>query len=105
MPLTEERKYNIALVINELLVNSFEHASPSKKAPVIFKATMKNGCLSICITDRGTGFAHDSMCSHMPEDEETLLRERGRGLTLVRALCQDIRYNGLGNSVEVRIAL
>lgn len=103
--LTEERRYDITLVINELLANSFEHAGSSEKDPVWLETDLKDGCLTINITDRGYGFAYDNVCTHIPKQEEMLLKERGRGLKLVRALCQQIRYNRVGNSVTVTIAL
>ena len=102
-PLNDECRFNISLVINELLVNSFEHTKPSKKAPVVFKAGIKNGLLIISITDSGSGFEYEKACPSITS--ESLLKERGRGLTLVRALCQEICYNSIGNSVEVKIAI
>lgn len=101
--LSDERSFNVSLVINELLVNCFEHAKPTMKSPVIFKAGLKNGYLVISVTDDGSGFEYEKVCAGMPAD--SLLKERGRGLTLVRALCQEICYNSLGNSVEVKIAI
>ena len=103
--LTDERRYDVALVINELLVNSFEHANPTKNAPVIFKASMTNGCLNMCVIDQGEGFSYDRLHEGHTCDESALMRERGRGLMLVRALCQEICYNGTGNCVEVKIGL
>jgi anti-sigma regulatory factor (Ser/Thr protein kinase) len=102
-PLSDERRYNIALVLNELLVNSFEHARPTSASPVFVKAEYSGGTLRIGVTDGGDGFAH----AQIGEAEEIngSLGERGRGLKLVRALCSDIRYNDCGNSVEVFIAL
>lgn len=100
--LSEERRYDIKLVINELLVNSFEHAQPTKQSPVVFRAGLKSGQLRIGVTDGGRGFSHESLVS---DNNDLLYRERGRGLMLVRALCQEIRYSGRGNSVEVKIVL
>jgi anti-sigma regulatory factor (Ser/Thr protein kinase) len=102
-PLSDERRYNIALILNELLVNSFQHARPTPASPVYVHAEVSDGTLRIGVTDGGAGFTH-SQLDEAP-DEDSLLRERGRGLKLVRALCSDIRYNDAGNSVEVFIAL
>ncbi len=105
--LTEEHRFNIALVINELLVNSFEHAKPSPRTPVIFAAGMHGRSLSIGVKDGGQGFEFDQAIEQVsqPVDEGALYAERGRGLRLVQALCQEINYDGRGNSVEVKIAL
>jgi len=104
-PLTDECRFNISLVIKELLANCFDHTMPSKNAPVIFKAGLKNEFLTIGVTDSGGGFEYEKVCANIGTDDDALLKERGRGLMLVRALCQDISYNGVGNSVEVKIAL
>ena len=104
-PLTDECRFNISLVIKELLANCFEHAMPSKNMPVELKAVLKNDLLAIGVTDGGGGFEYERVCGNISTDEDALLKERGRGLTLVRALCQEICYNSVGNSVEVKIAL
>ncbi len=105
--LSEERRFDIALVINELLVNSFEHAAPSSKTPVILAAGMRGNSLCIGIKDGGEGFEFDRAMERLarPVDEDGLYKERGRGLRLVQALCQDMNFGGRGNSVEVRIDL
>ena len=100
--LTDERRYDITLVINELLVNSFEHARPTEQCPVVFRAGVGDGQLRIGVTDGGCGLAYEMITNGV---DDMLYRERGRGLKLVRALCQEIRYNGCGNSVEVKMAL
>ncbi len=100
--LSEERRYDIALIINELLVNSFEHAHPTAKLPVFFRADIVGNKLCIGVIDGGSGFAHAEPAHR---NHDVLLKERGRGLMIVRALCEDIKYNLSGNSVEVKIAL
>jgi anti-sigma regulatory factor (Ser/Thr protein kinase) len=106
-PLTDEHRFNIALVINELLVNSFEHANPSPKAPVVFAAGMHGNRLSIGVKDGGQGFEYGDVLTRLeqPAAEERLFEECGRGLRLVHALCKEIVYSGSGNSVEVRMDL
>ncbi len=105
--LSEERRFDIALVINELLVNSFEHANPLTKTPVILAAGMNGNSLRIGVKDGGEGFEHGQALEQLalPVDDEGLYKERGRGLRLVQALCQDMNFGGRGNCVEVRIEL
>ncbi len=102
-PLSDERRYDIALILNELLVNSFEHARPTSRNPVFVQVDMVDSILHIGVTDSGSGFEYAKQSA--PDEADTLLMERGRGLKLVRALCSDIRYNDAGNSVEVSITL
>jgi len=103
--LNEERRYEIELVLNELLVNSFRYAKPSDSEPVILAAEVEDGKLIISVTDGGGGFEYKMSHDGMSEDSIALYRERGRGLMLVRAFCEEIRYNIKGNSVEVEMAL
>lgn len=103
--LNDESRFNISLVIKELLVNCYKHAVPSKNAPVMLNAVLKNGLLTIGVTDGGNGFEYEKVCANISTDEDALLKERGRGLMLVKALCQEICYSSGGNSVEVKIAL
>ncbi len=100
--LSEERRYDIMLVINELLVNSFEHAQPTEKTPVVFRVDIVDSELHIGVSDGGKGFEYEPKAA---QTDEALYRERGRGLMIVRALCEDIKYNCCGNTVKVRIAL
>jgi anti-sigma regulatory factor (Ser/Thr protein kinase) len=102
--LSDERKYEIELVLNELLVNCFRHANPSAELPVELAAGVDDGKLFICVTDCGAGFEYKKAFDET-SDVKTLYRERGRGLMLVKAFCEEIRYNLKGNSVEVEIAL
>lgn len=106
--LNEERKYEITLVLNELLVNCFDYAKPSVQEPVILLTCLHDGRLSMRVTDNGQGFEYDNKKTSNYEklvNEDTLYRERGRGLMLVKAFCQEVNYNEKGNSVEVKMVL
>ncbi|MGI5849907.1 MAG: ATP-binding protein [Christensenellales bacterium] len=107
MPLNESRRYEVALVLNELLVNCFTHAAPSETEPVLLAASIIDGILSIRVTDNGDGFEYEKKINALERhtDEDGLFRERGRGLMLVKAFSQEIKYNLTGNSVEVTIVL
>lgn len=105
-PLCDEKKYEITLVLNELLVNCFKYTKPSAASPVILNTNICDGRLVIRVTDNGDGFEYEKCVDGLQKPgEDVLYRERGRGLMLVKALCQDIKYNGSGNSVEVKIVL
>jgi serine/threonine-protein kinase RsbW len=101
--LSAECRYNIELVLNELLVNSFKHANPSAFDPVVLLAGVSDGKLTVSVTDNGSGFKYKEESESGSSD--MLMMEYGRGLMLVRAYCDDIKYNLKGNSVEVEIAL
>jgi serine/threonine-protein kinase RsbW len=101
--LSAECRYNIELVLNELLVNSFKHARPSVTEPVVLLAEVAEGKLTVNVTDNGNGFKYKE--AQKPSEPDMLMMEYGRGLTIVRAYCDNLKYNLKGNSVEVEIAL
>jgi anti-sigma regulatory factor (Ser/Thr protein kinase) len=105
--ISEQKKYEISLVVNELLVNCFKHANPAVMGPVVFDASSHGGQLDIRVTDSGAGFAYRRHVDDLEENkgDMRLLSEHGRGLILVEAFCQKMIFSGRGNSVQVTIAL
>ena len=104
---SDKKRYEITLVINELLVNCFKYTQPSRETPVVLDAYTRGGQLDIRVTDGGQGFEYERRVHHIEKTtrDERLYSESGRGLILVEAFCQEMIYNGSGNSLEVKIAL
>ena len=107
MALSEARKYEIKLVMNELLVNCFDHADISGKKTVVLGVFIKESKVRIRVKDNGKGFEYEYTHRSLknPINEKRLYAEGGRGLMLVDAFCDTVQYFGNGNSVEVSIAL
>ena len=105
--LSEARKYEIKLVMNELLVNCFDHSCPKDKQTVVLRVSAKTDKVRIHVKDNGQGFEYEYTNKRLadPMSIERLYSESGRGLLLVNAFCDNIKYFGNGNSVEVNIAL
>lgn len=105
--LTEARRYEIKLVMNELLVNCFDHANTSGKRTVVLRVFAVKDKVKISVKDNGQGFEYEYTHKNLkkPLDEKRLYAEGGRGLMLVDAFCETVKYYGNGNSVEVSIAL
>ncbi|WP_439134316.1 ATP-binding SpoIIE family protein phosphatase [Pseudomaricurvus sp.] len=55
------------------------------------------GVLSIRVQDSGSGFEHEENINNTLESKEY----SGRGIPLLRSLCDSLSYNDLGNQVEV----
>jgi len=53
--------------------------------------------LTIVVEDSGNGFDTTSVNSNKPNNEEPI----GRGITLLKGLCENVSYNDIGNQVEV----
>lgn len=105
--LTEARRYELKLVMNELLVNCFNHANPEGKKTVVLRVFIVNDKIMIRVKDNGQGFEYEYTHNNLkqPLDKKRLYAESGRGLMLVNAFCETVKYYGNGNSVEVSIAL
>lgn len=105
--LTEARRYEIKLVMNELLVNCFDHANTNGKRTVVLRVFAVKDKVRISVKDNGQGFEYEYTHKNLkkPLDEKRLYAEGGRGLMLVDAFCETVKYYGNGNSVEVSIAL
>lgn len=61
------------------------------------------GCdvLRIAITDSGPGFAHPGALACTTDPNCAKHRWRGRGIAMLRALCEELTYTGAGNAAEV----
>ncbi len=58
--------------------------------------------LDITVRDSGPGFDYEDYVSPFLDENR---RPHGRGIALVRSLCQEVVYSGCGNSVLARYAL
>ena len=52
------------------------------------------------VSDEGSGFDFDSVPD--PTSPENLLKMGGRGVFLMRQLCDDIRFHDNGSTVEIQ---
>ncbi|MDB5865990.1 MAG: response regulator [Betaproteobacteria bacterium] len=57
--------------------------------------------LSIVVKDTGPGFDHESAMAH----EAGIDAPYGRGIGLLKRVCEDVEYRGVGNEVEVLFAV
>ena len=90
--------FDIKLAAQEAVVNAAEHGNksdPEKQVHVTCEAT--DGAITATVRDEGCGF--DPACVPDPTLPENILRESGRGVFLMRNLCDDIRFNKTGNEV------
>jgi CheY-like chemotaxis protein len=91
---------NVKLAVVEALTNAMEHGNQwdeSKRVKV--HAHIARNRLEVTITDQGAGFDHQNQID--PTMEENLLSERGRGIFLLRAIMDEVRFNDPGNSITM----
>jgi DNA-binding response OmpR family regulator len=91
---------NVKLAMVEAITNSMEHAhkwEASKLVDVIID--VNSNVFKIIVQDQGEGF--DYTQTHDPTKPENIMMERGRGLFLINAIMDEVRYSKGGARVEM----
>jgi len=68
------------------------------KITISNKPEGEGGCLSLTIQDSGDGFRVDKSVKSL----ETNIGRSGRGIPLVKSLCEELSYKGKGNIVQAK---
>jgi serine/threonine-protein kinase RsbW len=96
---SEEVAEDIELSVDEALVNAIEHGSPEKgKNNVIVACKVSENKLTIDVCDEGPGF--DSTSFFSPSNP---LDERGRGLTLIYNLMDNVELSSTRRGARIRM--
>jgi len=98
----EEERHRIAMAVREAAVNAVLHGNaydPTKKVTVGFD--MSGDSLIIRIADQGRGL--DPATLPDPLAPENLLRNSGRGIFLIRAFMDEVRFRILNPGTEITL--
>jgi serine/threonine-protein kinase RsbW len=98
--LSEDETFDLKLAAQEAVVNAVEHGNDcdeTKKVHVHCEAT--GNVITLVVRDEGPGF--DPAQVPDPTLPENILREHGRGLFLMRNLCDEVRFNAKGNEITI----
>lgn len=99
--------FELKVIINELLLNAVKHGNKedNNKLVRIAAGIEKGDCAFIDIQDDGEGYDYECLidkaerlCS---ESNILNLKETGRGLLIIKNLCDNIQFNEKGNRVIV----
>jgi serine/threonine-protein kinase RsbW len=97
---SEESTFAIKLAVEEALNNAVKHGNgfdASKTINLSFR--VDGGEAVVTITDEGEGFDPRSLPD--PTAEENLQKPTGRGIMLMRAYMDEVRFNEKGNQVRL----
>ena len=84
----EERcLHDVALAVTEACANVIEHSSDADDEYEVSVLVNETHC-EIQVIDTGRGFDHESLAEQMAETSA----ERGRGISLMRALVDNVRF-------------
>jgi serine/threonine-protein kinase RsbW len=96
----EDERDNIAIAITEMVANAIfhgNHADAAKNVHVRFRLDAQE--LNIAIRDEGGGFDPDAVAD--PLQPENLLKDRGRGIFIVRTLMDEVNFRPANPGTEV----
>lgn len=98
----EDERHRIALAVREATVNAVYHGNhydPKKKITVGFESS--GAALTVTIRDQGAGMVPDELPD--PLAPENLLRGSGRGIFLIRAFMDEVRFRTLDPGTEITL--
>lgn len=98
----EDVRSGIAMAVREAMINAVLHGNaydPAKRVNVTFEANGRE--LVITIADEGKGLDPSKVPD--PLAPENLLKESGRGIFLMRAFMDDVRFRNLNPGNEITL--
>jgi serine/threonine-protein kinase RsbW len=98
---SEPEVFGIKLSLEEALINSIKHGNkldPQKRVKV--ECTVKSKFFEISIQDEGAGFEREKVPD--PTAEENLTKCSGRGLLLMEAYMDEVKYSDRGRKIYMR---
>lgn len=91
---------NILIAITEAVNNAIQHGNRYDKEKQVRLTCVSNPTeISFVIEDEGTGFDYNDLPD--PTSGENLLKPDGRGIFLMKHLCDVLRFENSGKKVEM----
>lgn len=100
--LREDALFEIKVVLDELLQNAIIHGNKQDSSKQVkIRAGISNNYVYFIVEDEGEGFK--SNCIGQSESILDIcdLKESGRGILIVKNLCDSVKFNSRGNKIVV----
>lgn len=104
--LSEDREFCIRLTLNELINNAIINHDRQENliVDVWFKTDPAMHMYKILVSSNGCGFDATAFLKRMEDKPCETMAESGRGLMLVKAHSQSLKFNRKGNKVLVLLS-
>ncbi len=100
LDLSDDIYGNIMIAITESVNNAIIHGNASdKKKNVELRCAMEDNVVVFYVTDEGTGFDYNSLPD--PTAPENIDKPGGRGIFLMKALCDELQFQEEGRRVKL----
>jgi len=98
IPLTEKDRFEVKLIVNELLANGFFHGNGGdvSKGLTLTVIVADDNIMTVEVQDQGTGFDHTRTRAAQGDEEH------GRGLMLIQALSDRVDFKKEGSCIAVQ---
>jgi serine/threonine-protein kinase RsbW len=98
----EDTRGGISMAVREAMINAILHGNaydPAKRVNLTFEQNGQE--LIVTVTDEGKGFVPDEVPD--PLAPENLLKQSGRGIFLMRAFMDEVRFRKLNPGTEITL--
>ncbi len=95
---------NIMIAVTESVNNAILHGNRNdSKKNVTLRLILDNSQIKFIVSDQGVGFDYHSLPD--PTSPENLNKPGGRGIFLMKHLCDEVHFNDDGRQVEMAFYL
>jgi len=100
--LDEDTRTGVSMAVREAMINAILHGNaydPGKRVNLTFEQNGRD--LIVTISDEGKGFQPEEVPD--PLAPENLLKQSGRGIFLMRAFMDEVRFRKLSSGTEITL--
>jgi len=95
---------NVMIAVTESVSNAISHGNNGEKTKnVSLTMVLEDSSIKFTVTDQGAGFDFNNLPD--PTSPENLDKPGGRGIFLMKNLCDEVSFCEEGNSVELTFYL
>lgn len=106
-PLMDSTLFELTVVLNEIILNAIKHGNKGdeRKQVKITCGITEDGFVCFIVEDEGCGYDYNLICSNNLENSRKgdvcEIMESGRGMIIVKNLCDCVKVNNKGNKIVV----